>query len=290
MYRKSSKGNPYHDERGRFTSAGGKLVPYKTKTKENPGGIVIDAPVEQWSSFGEVHTKEEVLSGKESNREEIKNKWIKRDADVSHVAVNDGRRHYHNQSISREKHAKSLANVKIPKGLSTAEKQKYAAKSLKNFMRENKYALKYNGEIITYRKGNSSEITYQVVQSNRMKDDVSEKAGNRTRKNAKVTRNTSTSMKQFSGYTVEFTKNNLVRSCPKNASAEVITDHIEKFCNKHKAKLSGADTCIKIWTDKEGRVRYSASFHFDDNDKAKAEEFAKQVGGIVVSHDDGSQA
>ena len=271
MYRKSSKGNPYHDKLGRFTSAHG-----KGKTGNRQG----DSTPVMWSSFGEQHTVED-LSVEE--RKQL-------DADISYVAISDGRRHYHNQSIKREKHAKSLANVKIPKGLSTAEKQKYTVKSLKNFMKENKYALKYNGEIVTYRKGNSSEITYQVVQSDRMKDDVSEKAGTRTRKNANVTRNTSTSMKQFSGYTVEFTKNNLVRSCPKDASAKVIAEHIDKFCKKHKAKLSKADTCIKIWTDKEGRVRYSASFHFDDNNKAKADEFAKQVGGIVVSHDDGSQA
>lgn len=282
MYRKSSKGNPYHDAKGRFTSADGRLVPRKT-------GIEEDAPIEMWSSFGERHDADSVLSkDKDGNLIRSKETWEKLDRETTSSYF--GKRHYHKQSISREKNAKALSQVSVPKGLSSAQRKRYIALSLKEFEKENKYARKNGAKIVAYRKGNSNEIRYQIVESERMRDDVlSETNRNKTRKYAKVTRNTSTTMKQFSGYTVEFTKNNLVRSCAKNASPDDIEKHLAKFCSKHKSELSGAETCIKIWTDGSGRVRYSATFHFDDDNREAAEALAKKMGGVVVNHDDGSQ-
>ena len=107
--------------------------------------------------------------------------------------------------------------------------------------------------------------------------------------NQKVTRNTSTSMKQFHGYTVEFYKNNEVRSCRKGADLKEAKEHLNKFCSKHKKTMSGVDVCIKAWRDSEGRLRYMPSYHFES--EADAKEFAKaHKNAIIVNHDDGNQA
>lgn len=277
MYRRSSKGNPYHDELGRFTSASGKG---NLKNRKRSDDVNASKPV-LWSSFGERIYKAEIDKNYDG-------KWEKADNERTDIAVNDGRRFYHNQSIKREKYAKSLSQIEIPKGLSVAKRRLYVERRKKLFEKENEHAIERGGVVIYYRKKNSNQIAAQIVQSDRMKNDIM--SNGRIKNATSVTRNTSTSMKQFSGFTVEYTKDNLVRSCPKNASEKEIVEHIGKFCDKHRDATSPVDVCVKIWTDNGGRVRYSTTVHFDDDHKSDAEKFAKSVGGIVVSHDDGTMA
>lgn len=285
MYRKSSKGNPYHDAKGRFTSASGMITPYNTKTKDNPSGKKQESPVEMWSSFGEQHNAKAVLKKVDTDSKgDVKKAWEDLDSKRTNVATTDGRRHYHNRSIDREDYAKGVANYKIPKGSSLEERTKGLETSMKNFKHENRIALNNGAKFIPMYRGN--EAQYQVVESNRMSSEVTKYLGKKNKES--VTINTSTHMKQFSGYTVEYYGNNTVRSCKKGASPKEISEGIAKFCSKHKKDLSDKNTCIKIWRNGD-RVYFMPVFSFKT--EAEAKKFAEgHSHAKVVNHDDGSMS
>lgn len=256
MYRKSSKGNPYHDSNGRFTS------------KNGTGG---QSPV-MWSSFGEQAEidKDMKLEDKE-----------KLDHSLTQEHMTDGKRFYHNKSISREQVARSLSSFTIPKGTPRKERKQILKDSKKAFEKENAVAIKNGGKVRVICKGNS--MSYQIVESKRMANETS-KGG------SSVTRNTATSMKLFHGYTVEFTANNEVRSCKKNATLKESAEHFDKYTMKHKKVLSDKNVCMKVWRNKkDNRVFYMPTYFFETKEEADAFA-AKHKNAKIVNHDDGSQA
>ena len=258
MYRKSSKGNPYHDALGRFTSAGGKG---KGGVREGDKKPVL------WSSFGE---QENVSDLSIDQRIEL---------DINNTNDAIGKRFYHNQSITREKRAKNLADVKLKNGLTSEEKQKAKLKAAKDFRKENKPALDRGAEVVVYVKGNANRIMFQIVESHRMAKE--------TRKSrSSVVRNTASSMKVFTGHGVEFTSGNkFVRSCRQGATMLEAQEHFTKFAKKYKSELSNKNVLIKVWNEK-GRIRYMPTYVFDTEEEAKS--FAENFKGArVVDYDDG---
>ena len=99
MYRVSSKGNPYHDARGRFTN------------KDN----VDEKQAVMWSSFGEQKPLDETMSSESKDQ---------LDKASTKAHMEDGKRFYHKQSIERDKRAKALCNYTIPKGTKRSESPK----------------------------------------------------------------------------------------------------------------------------------------------------------------------
>ena len=253
MYRKSSKGNPYHDARGRFTSAGDRGVKQAV----------------MWSSFGD---REDVSQMKADEKRKL-------DTDKTDEHMKDGQRFYHNQSIDREKFAKTVASVQIPKGLTMEQRKKAFMKANDNFRKENAVAIRNGGQVLAFVSGNN--VSYQIVESDRIANETSKKRSN-------VTRNTSTSMKQFHGYTVEYFAENEVRSCKKDASLADAKKHLSKFCSKYKKKMTDVDVCIKAWRN-DGQLRYMPSYHFESEADAKAFA-ASHKGAKVINHDDQSKA
>lgn len=277
MYRISSKGNPYHDAKGRFA----RKDSMDTIEAQDDMGVVIKKPNDtvpedrkavMWSSFGE--------------QVSLKNKTEKQarklDAKKTDSHMKDGKRFYHNQSIQREDRARSVSYFKPPKGTSLADAKPMYAKHRADFEKENFAAIKAGGKIKVHRAGTA--VSYQIVESNRMANETSHK-------NSSVTRNTSTSMKQFHGYTVEFTKKNEVRSCKKDSTLREAQEHLNKYCMKHKKTMTQDSVCLKVWRDGEGRkgrIFYMPTYHFKT--EAEANAFAAEhEGAVVVSHDDGYQ-
>ena len=255
MYRKSSKGNPYHDSLGRFTSVDGK----------GKGGIRGgDRNPQKWSSYGEVH-KVDKLSVKD--REKL-------DIDVSTEAGTDGRRHYHNQSIKRENHARRLAHVSL-KGMTKEEARKSFEKAYKDFEKSVKPYLSRGGEIKVYR--NRGYASFQIVQPSRFAKEVS--------KNGSVIRDTSTGMKAFHGHAVVDYKNGTVRSCRKGATIDELERGIDKYTGKHKGETSKDLKSVRMWSDDTGRTRFMVVQIFKS--KKQAEEYAKANGLSVMDLDDG---
>ena len=272
MYRKSSKGNPWHDAKGRFAPGpGSKAEQNLLKNNKLSDSQKSERQAKSWNSFGDAV---ELNSVKKSAAEIDKEKTDEH--------MNDGKRFYHHKSIKREKHAKEVASLKIDKGLTPEEQEKAVYSAYKEFAHENRYALKHKGKIVVY-YDDDNNLGFQVVQSERVTKEVSKKG-------SKVTRNTSTSMKQFSGYTVEFTKENTVRSCKLGATKEEAQTHLSDFCEKYKKQLSDVDVCIGVWRDeKSGRLFYMPTYRFDNEDDAKL--FAKEhKNAKVVNQDDGNQA
>lgn len=280
MYRKSSKGNPYHDAKGRFARKDGSMAETEEEAlakmliiKNKDGEIIDDKRPVMWSSFGEK------VDLKKKTNDQIK----KIDKNKTNSHMTDGKRFYHNQSISREKHARSVSFAEIPKGLSMAERSARYKKAKADFAKENSVAIKNGGSVRAFCAGNT--ISYQVVESKRMALETTKKA-------SKVTRSTSTSMKMFSGYTVEYFKDNEVRSCPNETTYDQANKGISKFCSKHNKTMSNDNVCMAVWRDgtgKRGRLRYMPSYRFDTKEEAEA--FAKEhKGATVVNHDDGSMA
>lgn len=254
MYRKSSRGNPYHDAKGRFTSAGDRGAEKAV----------------MWSAFGD---QQDISDLNETQKQQL-------DAEKTNEHINSGQRFYHKRSINREQRAKNLAFVSIPKGLSREERTKLIHEAQIKFRDENKVAIRKGAKVIPYVCGN--DISFQVVETGRM-------VGETLKKSSRVTRNTSTSMKPFSGFTVEYYADNEVRSCKQGASAEDAKKHLSKFCQKYKKKMTNVDVCIKAWRDKEGRLRYMPTYHFASENDAKTFA-AEHKGARVVNHDDGSMA
>ena len=279
MYRKSSKGNPYHDARGRFARKDSMdMVETKDEmgnvSKKPNASVPDDRKAVMWASYGEQ------VSLKNKTEKQVQN--IDKKKTDSHRA--DGKRFYHNQSITREKHAQSLSHLTIEKGLSPEERRKRVSDATVAFEKENKYAIKHGGKVKIFRKGNSNNVAFQIIESSRTVSDTHDKKNRGT-----VTRNTSTSMKQFSGYTVEYTKGNLVRSCKRDATYREEVDHISDFCSKHKDVLSDDHVCMKVWRAEGGRrLMYMASYKFDTKEEAEAYA-AKCKGASIINHDDGSQ-
>ena len=275
MYRQSSKGNPYHDARGRFARKDGMGLDDQTAeqmkllVKKN-GVIVEDKRTTMWASFGEQADVSKMSASKASSLDSKKTK----------TATTDGRRFYHKQSIQREEYAKSVARFTVPKGTPRADTVRLNQEAYANFRRENAPAIKNGAKIYVLKLGNTT--CYQVVESDRI-------ASHTANKRSSDRRNTSTSMKQFSGYTVEFYKNNEVRSCRQGATIQEVKHHIGAFCQKYRKKLSDVDVCITTWRDEKGRVRYMPSYHFAN--KEDAENFAKsQKNATIINNDDGRQA
>lgn len=279
MYRKSSKGNPYHDALGRFTSAGAK------GSKGIRGG---DTSVKMWSSFGEKHTQKDLEKQYRTipkTPEATKELWEKADRDKSKIAREDGRRHYHYQSVKREDNAKELANYKIPPGTPKEQWGECVKEAIFKFKRENKVAFRRGAKFVPMFSGTESK--YQVVESKKMTSSITQYMKKKNRESATI--NTATHMKQFSGFTVEFTKgNNTVRSCKSGASPKEISDAISKYCSKHKKELSDKNTCIKIWRNGD-RVFFMPVYHFKSREDA--EKFAKDypTAKIIDNDDNGME-
>lgn len=265
MYRISSKGNPYHDALGRFTSADGKGKNLKT-------GVIENRPVEKWSSFGEVHDKDEIKGKKDKEKA-----WKELDRDRSQVAYTDGRRHYHNQSITREKNAQAKSTFAVPKGLTAEERTNFLMKKRNEFDKENAVAIKKGASVSVHKSGNQTIL--RIVEPNRIADEV----GN---PRSADTRNTATSMKKFHGYTVEFTSGNTVRSCKTGASRAEVAAGIKKFNFKHKKDMATNNVALHCWNDSNNRVRFMPVFAFDTEAEAKAFA-ANHKNARVVNHDDG---
>ena len=292
MYRKSSKGNPYHDARGRFARKDSMGV--DDQTAENSGlikvikgddsadgtsdggkkpQIVDDRRAVMWSSFGE--------------QVDIKKKTVKQAEKIDRVKTNDhmtdGKRFYHNQSIKRENVARGIADFKIKKGTPRKDRSKVCHQSREDFVRENHVAIKRGGKVVALVKG--QQISYQVIESGRMANETS-------KKKSIVTRDTSTSMKLFHGYTVAFGDDKEIRSCKKNTTLSEAKEHLSKYCAKHKSTMAQKNVCIQIWRDeKTDRVFYQPVYHF--NTKEEADAFAKANGSkkaVITNHDDGSMA
>lgn len=266
MYRKSSKGNPWHDAKGRFTSPG------------MSGG----REVKTWASFGEKHSTDDLIKNSTEQLDTKKDRTNfleKVDQQKTKTASTDGRRHYHNQSIDRESHAKSLSVFAPEKGKYTRKEiSEMRQKQFNAWQKENSVALKNGGKAVVCLSGINA--TFQVVQSQRM---ASEVYGRKSR----TQRNTSTSMKPISGYSVEYFKNNEVRSTTKNPTMGEVNDKLSKFCRKYKSKMGNAEVSIKVWNDGK-QIKYMPVYTFKN--KADAEAFAKDHGGRVVDNDDGYQA
>lgn len=279
MYRVSSKGNPYHDEKGRFARKDSMDM---VEAQDEMGNVIKkpndsvpdDRKAVMWASYGEQ------VSLKNKTEKQVRN--IDQKKTKSHRE--DGKRFYHNQSINREKYAQSLSHFTLEKGTPRDERKKKVADAKAKFEKENKYAIKHGGKVRMFRKGNSNDVAFQIVEAERTANDTYDKKNRGT-----ITRNTSTSMKQFSGYTVEYTKGNLVRSCKRDATYREEVDHISDFCTKHKDVLSEDNVCMKVWRAEGGRrLKYMATYKFDT--QAEADAFAaKHEGASVVNHDDGSK-
>ena len=254
MYRVSSKGNPYHDKLGRFTS------------KDGMG----DSEAVMWSSFGE----QAEVAGQTAEQKDTLDKG-KTD---SHLK--DGQRFYHKQSITREKRAEEKASFSMKKGFTKEERSQNLDKARQEFKKENHVAIKNGGKVKAFLKGN--DIVFRVVQSDRFVKDT-------PKAKTATTRNTATSMKLFHGYTVEFFKDNETKICKKDASPAEIEDQLQKYAMKHKKILSQPNARLCCFRDDKGRYYFMPSYYFET--EAEAKEFAKgHPGTTIVNHDDGSQA
>lgn len=286
MYRKSSRGNPYHDARGRFTTSGGADLSKNEAAKQglvklNKKGEIIDdkRPV-MWSSFED----QQDIKG-------MSNKKLKKfDYEKNNEHLKDGKRFYHNRSIQREKNAIAVSSYTIPKGLSQEKRQKELDKAWNRFAKENAVALKNakktGAKIIQYRQGNSNTVAFQIVESKRITyDDTLGFGVNKT-----VTRNTSSSMELFHGYTVDFNDDPTIRASKIGASPEEIVKALDNFCKKQGKTMSKGQVHLHVTRDYKNRVQFTPSYYFETEAEAKA--FAKKRGGTysIVGHDDGSQA
>ena len=276
MYRGSSKGNPYHDARGRFARKDGMMSEEAAMeegllVKDDNGEVLEDKRTVMWSAFGE---QKDVR-----NLDAAQADKVDRETTKSHLE--DGQRFYHNQSIQREKNAKKVAAYKVPKGTPRSERSALMEKSKAAFEKENAVALKNGAQVRVFFAGQNVE--YQIVEAGRL-------AKKSSIKDKPVTFNTGTGMQLFHGYTVEYYKGNEVRSCKKNTTLSEAREHLAKYCMKHKKVLSDPDVCLKVWrSKKDDRVFYMPTFFFES--EADAQAFAKKhQGARVVNHDSGSQA
>jgi hypothetical protein len=288
MYRKSSKGNPYHDARGRFASADG-------KSGVNHGEAVM------WASRGMVE---------DISEEGLSKAGVKSVSEFNHKietkAPTKSRDYYFGQSQVREANAVRISQMNtnpedfppkktiwmdsegniLPKRRrgATAVQKPYSRQQIVKYKTaiykaENYYAKNRDGggkTVLNF--GGRNNIQGQSVQAPRITNKTMQK-GNSSYVDTK------TSMSVFHGYTVEsYTGNEYVRSCPKNASKADVQKHIDDFCQKYRSILSQPNTCLKIWSDADGRVRYMPVKKFATN--KEAQEFAKtQPNATITSHD-----
>ena len=248
MYRKSSRGNPYHDARGRFTSASG--------TGKNQAVIYSVNNEQQDISH---------LSNK-ADREEFDDKYITKNPKKTE-------KHYFNQSVDRENKAKdiSVSYGSVLDG-SIADQKTRLFKARDKFMKENKYALEKGAEV-NINIDENGNFSFQLIESSRTVD--------RVEKGKSVTVNTSTSMKAFHGFSVEsYTGNEYVRSCRKGATKEEETKSISEFCKKYVDITSDKDTYLKLWRDNEGRLKFMPVKHFDNY--KDAQKFAKTQKKVTI--------
>ena len=263
MRRISSKGNPYHDAKGRFTSADGKSVNKAT-------GKVEDREVAMWSSFGtQVHAD----GGKD------KSEWESIDKNETAKGINSGERFYHKQSVTREKYAQSVAFYEIPKGLTMQERRDFIAKQKKKWQKENSATLNKTPKprIVYLHQGNKT--TVRIVEAERISQKTEQKL-------SEDFRNTATTMKQFHGFTVSYTSNGTVRSSKRGASRRDVASGIGKYTQKHKTMFQDEHTRLRVWTDRTNQTRFMAVQWFESESDAKAFA-AKHPKAVITNHDDG---
>ena len=101
MDRISSKGNPYHDRKGRFARKDSMDI----ETQDDQGQLVVkkskvdeDRKAVKWSSFDEVH---DISSMTDKQAHEL-------DKDRTDENMHNGKRFYHKQSIKREQYSKEI--------------------------------------------------------------------------------------------------------------------------------------------------------------------------------------
>ena len=148
MDRISSKGNPYHDRKGRFARKDSMDI----ETQDDQGQLVVkkskvdeDRKAVKWSSFDEVH---DISSMTDKQAHEL-------DKDRTDENMHNGKRFYHKQSIKREQYSKEIANITIDENLTEEETITAIDNSFAEFMKENKVAISWGGSVVTYVNGNN---------------------------------------------------------------------------------------------------------------------------------------
>lgn len=250
MYRKSSRGNPYHDELGRFTSA---------SASGKKKAVIYSVNAEQQDISA--------LENKQA-REEFDEKYIKKNPKKTE-------NHYFNQSIDRENESKAISRAygSVLSGSVDSQVKRLDA-AYDKFIEENKYAL-YHGGSIELNITTDGEVGFQIIEAGR--------TASRVEKGKGVLVNTSTSMKAFHGYSVEsYTGNEFVRSCKKGASEKEEATAIGEFCSKYKDIFSDANTYLKAWRGQDGRLRFMPVKHFDNY--KDAQKFAKTQKKVTITN------
>lgn len=318
MYRQSSKGNPWHDAKGRFTSAEGKATrvihrnelgePIVDK-KGNVEHHFEDAPPVMWANRGEIYKdlptdeKGEVLVGEELRTY---------DARLEAKKPNGNRDFYYAQSGERHKKAVAIslmdtsnAAFEGKKVYKHPNKEEYSLHRHKGWVEVPKKKNKDGSE--SYPRAIKQEVLmneFRIETQAAHRNDGGAKnvpflSGPKTRCQAvqspRITddvmvgkealyRNTNTTMKLFDGCTVEsYTGNAYFASCPRNASKAEVQQRVDKYCSEYKEILSQPNTILKIWRGGDGQVRMCPVTYF--NSQKEADAFAKtQPDATITDH------